>query len=470
MVKRFTFTGNTLFSSEELEAVVADHRDMELTLSEIYALADRLTEFYQSKGYSLTTVTVPAQRMLDGILQFAVVEGRVGKLVFLENERYSESFLSRQLDLLAPGAILRFEDVENEVLLLNDLPGLLARSVLVPGEAYGTTDLHFKLEEKPLALRASLDNHGREVVGQWRAGVDLSLNNPFRFGDALSLGYTHTEDNLLRQIRVGYGLPIFTDGTRLNLNYSRAGYDVGGEFAALGIEGISATARLQVSRPYIRSRKVNLIGSLAAAHTKGQSDLGSVSLNDDEVSFVEAGFNYNQRNPGGGLGNISGTLATNFRDNPDGVHSNALPPRLELRGDYEHLFTQGWSLFLRGEGVLSFDHLPDSHKYGIGGPTSVRGFVSSTLRGDRGGMAGLEVRRLLPSSLADFQLRGFVEGGTVFHESGAESESLASAGLGAVAFFAGKYSLDLQWAAPIDGNDSGDGDGSRLWVLFSAMY
>lgn len=473
-IDRFAITGNTIFSEEELRALIADREGAELTLTEIYGLADRLTEFYQAHGYSLTTVTVPAQRMLDGMLRFEVVEGRVGKLVFEGNEGYDDAFLTRQLDLLEPGTILRFADLEREILLLNDLPGLVARSVLVPGEAYGTTDINLRMEETPVAASAVLDNQGRKVIGQWRLGADFTINNPFKFGDVLGLGYTHSQHSLLRQGRFSYGFPILSAGSRLNLSYSRAEYDVGEEFAALDIAGISETARMQISHPFIRSRRANLSATIGGAHVRGQSDMRDIPLNDDTINFLETGLNFSRRNASGGLANLSGLFSTNFRSNPDGANGDALPPKLELHGDYEHLFGQNWSAVLRGEAVFSADPLPDSNKYSIGGPASVRGFVSSQLRGDQGAMGSLELRRRIAFEHADLLLRGFIDAGEVRYEQaladGSRSESLASAGIGMTVSVAGKYTLDLQWAKPIDGNDPGDGYDAPLWVTFTAMY
>ncbi|MFC1512979.1 ShlB/FhaC/HecB family hemolysin secretion/activation protein [Thermodesulfobacteriota bacterium] len=472
-IDHVTVTGNTIFSEEELHIIIADQEGRELTLTDIYGLADRLTDFYQAHGYSLTTVTVPAQRMLKGVLRLEVVEGKVGKLVFEGNQRYENALLTRHLDRLKPGTILRFADLEGEVLLLNDLPGLLARSVLVPGEAYGTTDINLRMEEKKMAASAVLDNQGRKVVGHWRVGTDFTINNPFKLGDLLSFGYTHTQHNLLRQGRFSYGFPVLPNGSRMNLNYSRAEYDVGGEFSVLNIAGTSETARIQISHPFIRSRKTNLSATIAVAHVRGQSDMQDIPISGDTINFLETGLNYSYRNGSGGLTNLSGQLATNFRSNSDGS-SDALPPRLELHGDYEHLFGHNWSALLRGEAVLTTDPMPDSNKYSIGGPASVRGFVSSQQRGDRGFMGSLEIRRGIAFTHADLLLKGFIDAGEVHSEivqaGGSRSASLAAAGIGMTIIFADKYNLDLQWAKPIDGNDPGDNYDAPIWATFTATY
>jgi hemolysin activation/secretion protein len=76
--------------------------------------------------------------------------------------------------------------------------------------------------------------------------------------------------------------------------------------------------------------------------------------------------------------------------------------------------------------------------------------------------------------LADLTVRGFIDAGQVWYENrladGSDSDSLVGAGVGVSVLFAKKYSMDVQWASPIDGNDSGDGDDSRLWLSFSAGF
>jgi len=118
--------------------------------------------------------------------------------------------------------------------------------------------------------------------------------------------------------------------------------------------------------------------------------------------------------------------------------------------------------------------MPDSNKFAIGGPDSIRGFIISSLRGDRGAAGTLELRRFMSFRLADLMIRGFIDAGQVWYENrpddGGSSDSLVGAGVGLSVLFAKKYSMDVQWASPIDGNDSGDGDNSGLWLSFSAGF
>lgn len=480
-VEHFVITGNTIFSEAELNTVLADLAGTELSLTEIYGAADRLTAYYQQRGYSLTSVTVPAQRLRDGILRLEVVEGRVGKLLFTGSDRYSEATLKKHVQPIVPETIIRLSDLEREVLLLNDLPGLMARSTIAPGEAYGTSDIQFKVEEVPFSASATVDNQGPKVIGQWRLGADFTINNPGKFGDALSFGYTHSESSLLRQGRIKYDIPVNHNGTRLALNYSRAEYDVSGDFAALDINGVSESARLQLNHPLIRSRSRNLVGSVSLARIVGQTDYGELPLNDlkEDVNFVEAGLSYNCRNATGGWSSVSAMVSTNFRNNLDGSDGSALPPNLKINASHEHLLGGGWSAALLGEAQLSADSMPDSHKYTLGGPQKVRGFTVSDRRGDQGGgdqggVETFELRRALRLGKANLLLRGFVDAGAVFYHrplvNGSSSATLASAGAGAHVQLPGKCSMDLVWAKPIDGKDSGEGHNARVWMTLTASY
>lgn len=473
-VNRFAISGNSVFSEDELRVVVAASEGEDMTLDEIYEQADRLSEYYRERGYTLTTVSVPEQRMVGGVLRLQVVEGRVGKLVFSGNKSYGNGFLARQLNLLPSGAIIRFDDVESELLLLNDMPGLQARSVLRPGEESGTTDINFSLEEKPLTAAITVDNTGRKVIGTWRVGADLVFNNPLGCGDALGLNYTRSQNNLLRQGRVNYSFPLFSAGSRVRLSYSRAEYDVGKEFTPLDIAGVSETAFVRLSHPFLRSRGKNLFASFSIYHVRGQAERLSTTTDDDRINYFDVGFEYSQRYRDGDVVNASAHFATNFRDNSADDDNEALPPRLQLNADYEHFFNWSWSVLTRGEMVFSSDPLPDSNKYSLGGISSVRGFVSSARRGDQGGMGSVEIRGRYSVSHVDLLWCAFADGGKIYYkkslDDGRDSDSLVSAGVGLKVTIARRFVVDMHWAKPVDGNDAGDDLSAPFWLVFTALY
>jgi hemolysin activation/secretion protein len=477
-VRRFTFEGNTVYGDDELRAVIADREGLELTLEEIYAAADRLTAFYLDHGYSVALVTVPAQRVTDGIVRLQVIEGRIGELHFEGNERYDRTVLRRHLHAVESGTLVRFDRLERSLLLLNDLPGLVARSVLVPGDDPGTSDLRLRVEETPWSGRVILDNHGPESVGQWRLSADAGFNNLSGAGDRLDLGATVSESNLLRQGRIGWSRPVGYDGGRLALNYSRADYDVGGEFTHLDISGRSEIARARYTHPHVRSRGRNLYWHVGASRTRGRSVMEGIPdpLTDGRVDLLEAGLHFDA------LGertrhSASLQLGSNLRRNAtrgDGLtRDGGIPLRLGLSAGSERFLADGWSLSGRGELQLSADPLPDALQFGIGGPHSVRGFVASRQRGDQGVFTSAELRRYHRLEDGFVTLRGFVDAGHINRRHPLDgqdrNDALAAAGAGVSVLLRERYSLDMSWAKPVHGRESGD-DSNRFWMTLGAAF
>jgi hemolysin activation/secretion protein len=163
LVKQFSFRGNGIYGDDELRARIANRQGEKLTLAEIYAVADELTDFYHAQGHSLAVVTVPAQEVKDGQVLLEVVEGRLGTILLRGNEGYSDEFLMERFNAIQPGEVIQFGLLESELLKLNDLPGLTARSVIQPGAEFGTSDLLLNMAEKPYDARFALDNFGREA-------------------------------------------------------------------------------------------------------------------------------------------------------------------------------------------------------------------------------------------------------------------------------------------------------------------
>ena len=69
-----------MIPADELRVIVAWYEGQSLTLFEIYSVADELTQFYRDQGYSVASVTVPAQKISSGTVKLEVIEGRIGAI------------------------------------------------------------------------------------------------------------------------------------------------------------------------------------------------------------------------------------------------------------------------------------------------------------------------------------------------------------------------------------------------------
>jgi hemolysin activation/secretion protein len=485
-VNKFEIIGNTLFSAEELTAVIADKEGKAHTLNEIYAVSNILTKFYRDHGYDLATAVVPAQKVNSGVIKLQISEGIVDKITFNGNTRYSDEFMLNQLDRIAPGTALRLDDMEREVLLLDEMPGLTARSLIEPGEKQGTASIVFNTEEDPVEGLILIDNAGSDTIGLWRITGSMTVNNPFKLGGALTFGHTHTEENLLRNYQVAYNFPISNDGTRVSFDFSRANFDIGADFADLNIDGDSMNGKLSISHPFVRSRKDNLLGAFAIVSqmSETRADGDKVGNFDPNLTYFEVSATGSRVHDDQSFTTGFLSFATNFKGkgSDDNVQrNNALAAVLNFDFSHERAILPEWSLFTRLSGVMSREAQMDLTQFGIGGTGSVRGFASSEARGDYGYFVQVEGRRSLAINedlSAGFKV--FLDHGEVYRKDVAagdrQAENLSSYGVGMNLTYLQDYNLDIMVAKPFkhDGRSDGaafssDGKGSgRVWVTLSA--
>ena len=475
-VNRFEIDGNEAFDDDTLRALVGDLEGRDLTLEEIYAASDRVSEYYHRQGYSLSVVTVPAQKVRSGVIRLRVIEGRIGALRYQGNVGYDEAFLDRQLNQLSPGTVVQLQALERELLLLNEMPGLVARSVIQPGADFGSSDLLLKMEERTVEGSVTLDNSGTEAIGEWRIAADLLWNNPTGGGDRLQLGYLHSQGGLLRNLTLGYSTLVGVEGARAGVRYNRADYRVGGAFAPLGIEGKTPTLRLEYSYPLLRGRRDNLQLGAALTRNESESTALGVPVSRSEIDLLELSGAWSRLHEGGSLSTLNALFSTNFSRNDDAAHHDRQRAKLLLDASHERRFEGGWSLFGRAAAVLSPDPLADSQKFSLGGPASVRGYPAATQRGDRGALVSAELRRgVALDKGADALLRLFADVGAVRRIAPPMGETdfhrLAAWGVGVAFQHLEGYTLDIQWADPLEPRAPGEGEGgSRLWVSLHATF
>jgi hemolysin activation/secretion protein len=469
-VNAFAFTGNTVFRETVLKRRLERFVDLQLNLYDLTRAADAITRFYRDQGFPIARAIVPAQRVEKGVVRIEVIEGRIGKIGMVGNERYGGDTLLAYTASLPGAGLVTLAGLERSLLLLNDLPGLSARATLQPGAEFGATDVLIRAEEKFASGFISLDNRGREEVGEYRVDTSLDLHNPLGYGDQLGARLIKSEHELLTFGRLSYSFPLFRNGLRGGLTHSRTDYRIGGNFVALGIEGEVTTTEVTLSYPAVRSRRRNIVYGIGARRTESEQTTLGITTEDHKIELLTASVLGNWVHEDSAATNTSLAVTGNGKKNPYGARQDAQYAKLEIDVNHLRAASRTWDLFLRGNAVFSRDALADTEKFSLGGPDSVRGYRASELRGDQGWLGIVELRR-------QFQALNVPGVGHVFYDLGAAkakgfggSDTIQSWGLGASVFPHRHLRAKVEYSHAISDRRSQDGKRERVWFTVTAAF
>ena len=489
----FDISGNTVFSTSVLEQQVADYLNKPVTLADIYKLADVLTNYYQSRGYSIARATVPQQKLDNGILHIQILEGQIGQLSVEGNTRTHTGVILGQSAALVPGQVFTDKAMDRAVLLVNDLPGIQAQAVLQPGSVFGTTDVVYKTQEQSYDGDISVDDYGRKSTGRTRFNASVDVDSLTGIGDRLSAAVTHAEHDLLNFGSLNYSLPMGPDGGRLTAGYNESDYRVSDpQFYSLDVRGRTENGSLGYQFPGLRSHDENFYWGLNWLHdgSINRSTVKGMPVDTlSNVNTLQLTFLYNRYGQDGSGSTYSGSFTSNGKQNPNGLDINAEAMRINLDGSWYRPLGNDWVFIGRAGGQWSSDTLPDIDKYSLGGPGSVQGYESAEARGDSGLSASGEVQHPLFSW--PLTLGWFLDGGKVWtqgiyehiapdtsHPSGGtiksigSNETLTSSGLD-LNFLspARTWHAGIQWAYALGGYHPSDGDeGGHLWVSVGMSF
>lgn len=423
LVKGFRITRNTAFSESELLLLLKDFVGKELSLEDLQRAADVITRYYRDRRYFVARAYVPAQEIRDGIVEITVLEGRLDRVSVKSigetrlRERVVESTLQ---NALPSSGLIRDDDLERGMLLLNDLPGIDVRSVLQPGATIGTSNLTAVLAEGPLLSgEVDFDNYGNKFSGAYRLGGTLNLNDASGFGDLISIRLQTAEG--ASYARLGYAIPAGSSGLKVGAAYTGTTYELCCEFAAGRARGDAQTATLSALYPVLRSRDASFY--LAATYDWRHyfNEFLGVTTSDKKAKVgTLAGYgDFRDFAGGGGLSNY--TVGVSFgRLNLDGSPDQALDDAtVRTQGEYtkgaysfarlQHL---GEALSLYGglSGQFASRNLDSSEKFVLGGPFGVRAYPTGEAIGDEGLLMNLELRHDFGQGL---QLGAFLDHGEI---------------------------------------------------------
>jgi hemolysin activation/secretion protein len=457
--------GSTVYAPEALREGYAALIGREVSLADVFGIAEGIQRRYRDDGYVLTRVVVPPQKVTDGVFRLRVIEGFVSQVSVEGDVGPVGARVQAYLDRITAARPVRQQDLERYLLLVSDLPGVTALGVLRPGAGeVGAAELVVRVERDPFEGFALANNRGSRYTGVGRAALSLQENAATAFGERLrGLFVTTVGDDEERYGQIAYDQALGSEGLRLRAtaNYDRT--RPGQDLDRFDVEGETRSGDLSAVYPVLRSRALSLYveGGLQASDTE-QEALGE-RLARDRLRVVYAGVTTDLLDRWGGRSTVGASLrqgldalGASAEGDPDLSRAEGVPDATVLRvraERYQPFGTTPWGLFAAVKGQYAWDPLLVDEEASFGGETFGRGYDPSEVAGDQGAGMMLEVqytRAVDTPWLRGYQAYGFYDLGAVWNEDeGAEDPSLASAGLGVRSQLRGGAFLDLEVAKPL---------------------
>ncbi|BAU62693.1 surface antigen [Stanieria sp. NIES-3757] len=475
-VEKFEFVGNTVFSTAELNQIIAEYKSKPITFVQLLQIADRITQAYVQKGYITSGAYIPSQELNSGVVKIQIVEGTLSNIdVTVVKGRLNPNYVRSRIAAKTTEP-LNLNDLQTSLQLLQFDP-LIDRlqAQLIAGTKPGTNILTVEVTgADTFKFSPILNNNRNPSIGTFERGLEISEANLFGWGDRVNLAYRNTEGS--DRFEVGYQLPINARNGSVALYYSFSDNRIiEPPFEQLDIEIDIKEFDLTLRQPILQTASADgtqeLALSLSANRRNNNSRLLGVNFpiseeaneeGETDISALRFSQEWLQRSRQDVLSLRS---QLNWGINVFDATVNSAQPDSRFfswRGQaiYSHLFNVSNnpnlinpSIFLRSDLQFSTTSLVPIEQLSLGGQASIRGYRQDALLSDNGLIASAEVRVpviQIPQFQSAVQVVPFVDFGKGWNteRENPEKTTLASLGLGLL-WQGDNFSARLDWGIPL---------------------
>lgn len=432
-LKKIVTDPSAVLSEAELAAITAPYEGKQVSLSDIYAIVEKINALYTEKGYVTCRAFLPPQTITNGTVKLLLVEGRTGNTIVSGNNYTKTAYITKRLHL-KQDEIANIKQLNKDLLLFNATNSTQLRIMMKAGEKPGTTDYEITAyEPKRDTWTVFEDNAGSDTSGQYRTGLFFNTKSLSGHCDAMSLGTVISEGT--KAANAMYSRSLGRSGTKMNLMYStNAVKTVDGDYKDM-IKGHANSYSIGFVQPLMVNETTRSELSLDYNRQNSKTDwlLGERrNIVDDNVQDFTLGFaitNY-------GTSHVFYQKHSYVRG-----YSESTPEAFgeksqnfgfyKLNAMYQKLYKAGQMWNLRADAQWSgSEGMVSSRQFYMGGMYSVRGYKENFLGGDSGFTFSAEYA--VPVINRNTNAFGFFDYGHVYGNGQSDDQHnvLVSVGLG----------------------------------------
>ena len=443
-IKDFSFSGNIKISSEELNAIVKDYVNKELTFKQIKEVLSLINNYYRDKGYFVARAYLPQQELSknNNVLKISILEGNYGEFKLENSSLVSDKVIQDILDSVKDKDIISFNTIERVTNLINDRAGsVVTKASISPGQKVGTSDFDIGVEStKRVDGYIVADNYGSRYTGYNRVQGLININSPFNIGDKISISGLVSNGADLKNGKIAYELPLNSYGLKSDFAYTRTNYNLVEEYKSLDAKGNSNIYEAGLSYPLLRTTNENLYLKGKYYH-KDMNDYMSGNKYEDKsinsfVTTLEYDKNYSIGTlPARVFANLNLTTGhlSSKNSNPNNGNYNKVDTYISNDIYFNEIFSLNTNL--TAQKVLGNKNLDGSEDLTLGGPNAVKLYPYSEQSAENGYIASFELFSKLPNIASyNHKIGLFYDMGNVYQEVNTDStfdrKTLQDIGLG----------------------------------------
>ena len=398
-ISQIIYEGNTKIKDATLNRLAEGVLGEDIYFEDLVRFANKITKYYQSKGYLTSYAFIPSQNVKNGVVTMCIIESKVDS-IDIEGNKWARKWYLKHIvmgkDGVREGDVFNAKALQNALREVNEQNYIEAQSIVSKRD----DDTILKLDVKdrfPLKFDFAWDDYGRKYTGEQRASFLLGLDNVTGLGDKIYGGTILSRHST--GVLAGYSVPISPYGTRLSFDYSYSTIAPGGAYRAYDIRGKAQNLGVKISHPFINTAKTSLVGytGIDFVNAETTSKKYNYQLSDYNLFVLRSGFHgmtddkygrwigtlgFDVGLPGATKGEVQG---------PQGVFFKMIAGVTRV----QRLFGRTLGI-VRVNGQYSPNRLYTAEQMQIGGPYTLRGYQPAELIGDYGVTGTVEFRTPIP--------------------------------------------------------------------------
>ncbi len=388
-----------LLRSTEFKAAIQPLIGQPINTYNLGRLQREIILFFRKNHRPLVDAVLPDQESVgNGVVQFFVLEGKLGKVEVEGNKHFKTELFTKNLSL-RPGDVIDSQELLSDIDWMNRNPGRHVDASFRRGEKLGESDVVLRVKDRfPIRGYVGYENNGPLNVGEDRLFAGFNWFNAFGLDHRLSYQYTTDIDfELLQAHSLSYEIPLPWRHT-LSFYGGYAESEADFNTTLLNQEGssiqVSGRYEIGLGRVGNFSHLVNF--GLDFKRLDNTLEFGGFPVFGGELDIFQVALQY--RSECTDKWGSTGLKLDTFWSPGDITASNDDNAFRVYRGpdaDSSYVYTRltlermtklpaDFSWVVRAAGQLSSQNIPTSEQLGIGGSMGPRGYDEREANGDNG--------------------------------------------------------------------------------------